>query len=339
MKRISVIQLASSRTRIQSVRIRFVWAIVFSLMLPASGIAELVDRVVAVVNNDIILQSEIIQAFAPVREKLKQEGYSEAQQRMILAEQQPRMLEQMIIEKLTDQQVEKYKIQIDEAEVDATIARIRQVNALDDESLRQMLELEGLSFEAYRAKIKEQLLRTKLVNLEVKSKIVVTDTDIKAVYEKNKEQYAGQSQYHLRHILLKVSPDASAGQREQILQKMHFIHERLKAGESFAQMATVYSEAGTARHGGDLGYMEIRLLAAPIQQGLKDLQKGQISSVIDTEQGYQIFLLEDVRHSGGKTLEEAKPEIQDRLYAQIIDQKFQNWLKELRERAHIHIIE
>lgn len=325
-----------------SVRVRHIFlllAIISGLTLPVSIRAELVDRVAAVVNNDIILQSEFVQAVAPLREKLKQEGYSEVQQEMILAEQRPRMLEQMIMEKLTDQQVEKHKIQIDEAEVGATIGRIQRVNGLTDESMRQMLELDGMSFEAYRAKIKEQLLRTKLVNLEVKSKIIVTDADIRAVYEKSKEQYAGKTQYHLRHILLKVAPESSPGQREQVLQKMRLIQERLKAGETFAQMAIVYSEAGTASQGGDLGYVEARMLAAPIRQGLKDLQNGQVSSIIDTEQGYQLFLLENVQHSGGKTLEEAKPEIQERLYAQIVDEKFQKWLNALRERAHIQVME
>jgi peptidyl-prolyl cis-trans isomerase SurA len=329
----------TGRCWIKDVQVGLVWAIVIGLGMVAPAPAELVDRVVAVVNNDIILQSELVQALFPIREKIKQEGYSEAEQEEILSQQRPRMLEQMIIEKLTDQQAEKYKIQIGESEVDATIERIKQVNGFSDERLRQMLALEGLNSETYRIKIKEQLLRTKLVNLEVKSKIVVTDSDVKAAYEKNQEQYSGQIQYHLRHILLKVSPDAAKGQREEVFQKMRFIHERLKAGEKFDQLAEVYSEAGTAARGGDLGYIETRVLAPQIKEGLKELKHGQFSSILDTEQGYQIFLLEEIRHAGGKTLEEVKAEIQDRLYAEIIDQKFNSWLKDLRERAHVEIME
>jgi peptidyl-prolyl cis-trans isomerase SurA len=334
-----IISMKKNCSWIRSVQIGLIGALLLASGIVSPARAELVDRIVAVVNNDIILESELVQALAPIREKLRQERYSELQQGLILSEQRPRMLEQMIIDKLTDQQVEKNKIQISEAEVDATIERIKEVNTLNDESMLQMLALEGLTYETYRAKIKEQLLRTKLVNLEVKSKIVVTDADVKAAYEMNKEQYAGQVQYHLRHILLRVSPDAGQVQREQVFEKMRFIHERLASGEPFAQLATVYSEAGTAARGGDLGYIEARVLAAPIKEGLKDLNNGQFSSILDTEQGYQIFLLEDIRHSGGKTLEEAKPEIQDRLYAEIIDQRFQAWLGELRERAHIRIME
>jgi peptidyl-prolyl cis-trans isomerase SurA len=313
--------------------------LLIGILSPSVARTEIVDRVAAVVNNDIILQSEVDRLMAPIQTTLRQNGYFDNQIVSILSEQRPRVIEQMIFEKLTDQQAERNKIQIGDAEVNNHIRRMMEINGLNDQSLRQMLEVDGISYEEYRKKIRDQLLRTKLVNYEVKSKIVITDLDIKAAYDKNNERYSGVTQYHLRHILIKVPADAGKKQREFLLQRLQLVHSRLRAGESFAQLAIENSEAGTASRGGDLGFIESRLLAEPIRLGLKGLKNGQVTEVIDTEQGYQIFRLEESKTTGGKTLEEARGEIQDKLYAEIVDQKFKNWLKDLHQKAHIQIIE
>jgi peptidyl-prolyl cis-trans isomerase SurA len=307
--------------------------------------SEMVDRVVAVVNDDIILNSELEEAMAPVRRQLAQSGYSTNQQSLALAEQRPLILDQLITEKLTDQQVARFQIQISEAEINATIERIKKMNGLSDAQFLQKLELDGKSYDAFRSEIKQQLLRTKLVNLQIKSKIVITDDDVKAYYEKNQRQYAGQTKYHLRRILVKVlnSGDSNSGQgiqnQKSASDRIERILERLKAGDSFAQLATTYSDDRSAGEGGDIGVFETRLLASNIQNILAGLEKGQFSPVIETEQGYQILFVEDVIRSEGKPLAAVKTEIQDKLYAEIVDQKFQNWLKTLRDQAHIQILE
>jgi peptidyl-prolyl cis-trans isomerase SurA len=325
--------------------------IFFGLMLimlggtPQLVRSEMVDRIVAVVNDDIILNSELEEAMAPVRRQLTQSGYSPSQQSLALVEQRPLILDQLITEKLTDQQVVRFQIQISDAEIDATIERIKEMNGLSDAQFLQKLELEGKSYDAFRSEIKQQLLRTKLVNLQVKSKIVITDEDVKAYYEKNQRQYAGQTKYHLRRILVKGtnSEDIGSGQgiqdQKSARDRIERILERLKAGDSFAQLATAYSDDRSAGEGGDIGVFETRLLASNIQSILAGLEKGQYSPVIETEQGYQILFVEDVIRSEGKPLAAVKTEIQDKLFAEIVDQKFQNWLKTLRDQAHIQILE
>ena len=307
--------------------------------LPATGLAKLVDRIVAIVNNDIILLSDLEKAMNLIRAKLKQEGYSETQQRLFLADQRSNVLDQLINEKLTDQQIKRYKIEVEDAEIDATIQRIKEVNNFSDERLRQMIEMDGLTWEEYRKQIKEQLLRTKLVNLEVKSKIVITDEDVQTYYDEHRDKYAGQTKYHLRHILMKVDPDAAESENQKVFQSMQQIYEKLHQGESFAQMAQAYSEAATAQQGGDLGVFEARLLAPQIRQALEKLEKGQFTPVVETEQGYQLFYIENIIDAGGRSIEEAKAEIQDKLYADIVDQKFESWLKSLRQGAHIKTLD
>lgn len=308
-------------------------------MMPLHGQAEVVDRIVAIVNEDIILRSELDQRMAPMMELLKQKNYSNEQKQGIVEKQRKRVLEQLIYSKLADQQARKYKIEISEQEVTATIERIKAINKMTDESMRRMMELDGITDEEYRAQIKEKLLRTRLVNLEVKSKIVVTDEDVKAYYDAHIQRYMGKTKYRLRHILLKVPEMASEEEQAEILQRANVLHKRLQAGEAFAELAESYSEAASADKGGALGMFELNLLTRPVQSAIQDLSAGQFSKVVETDQGYQLFYVDEVIQSGGTTLDEARQEIQEKLYAEDIDRKYKTWLKTMRESAHVKILE
>lgn len=329
------------RRNIYAGRLRPVWVAVLIggvLLSHVDCHADLVDRILAIVNEEVILLSDLEQAMAPLREKLKQAGYSEAQQRIYLTDQQPLMLQKMIDDKLTDQQAKRLNVTVSEEETDKAIERFKAINKMSAEDMSRMLKLEGLTYETFREQIKEQLIQTRIVNREVKSKIVITDVEIKAYYEAHQSQYTGVTKYHLRHILMKTASQSS-DERENVRLQMQRIHERLKGGEAFASLAKVYSQAATAQDGGDLGFFETRLLATPIRDALAGLASGQFTPVIDTEQGYQVFFVEEMVHTGGKSLQEATSEIQDKLFAEVVEEKFKTWLKELRQRAHIQILE
>lgn len=316
----------------------FLLAFIMTSVFPGPARCELVDRIVAIVNDDIILQSDMEKAMTPLREQLRQNGYSTVQQNLALADQQPYILEQLITETLTDQQVKRFQVEIGEQEINDTIERIIKMNDLTREQFLQKLAMEGLAYEDFKSEIKEKLLRTKLVNIQVNSKIVITEEDAMAYYDKNSDIYGGQTKYHLRRILIRPDIKGKASDGQSGKQRIERIYERLKAGESFAQMATVYSEDKFAASGGDLGTYEVRLLTADIQKALDGLQAGQFSQIIENEQGYQIIYIEDIINAGGKSFEDVKTKIQDKLYADIVDQKFQSWLKDLRDQAHIQIM-
>lgn len=306
------------------------------LMVPPFAFAELVDRIVAVVNDDIILLSELDQTLAPVKKQLEESGYSKTEKEIILANQKQKALDGLIDQKLTDQQIKRYGITVSDAAVDRSIERIQAVNNLSDEDLKRVLEMEGVTYDTYRRQIKTQMMQSRLVNIEVKSKIVITEQDIKAYYDAHQSQYAGQTKYHLRHILLRVDSPLKS-ERERVLDQMRQLEQRLKNGASFAELAGSYSEAATAKNGGDLGFFESRLLAAPIREALKDTKPGQMTPIVDTEQGYQIFLVEEITNTG-RSLEQASQEIEEKLLAEAREKKFKAWLDELRRQAHIQIL-
>ncbi len=301
--------------------------------------ADLVDRILVVVNDDVILLSEFDKAMSTVRTSYEKRGVSPLEQQRLLDEQRPKVLEKMIRDKLTDQQVERHKLEIDDEDVDATIGRIREANKLTEEEFKRALELEGVNYEIYRKEIKEQLLRSRLLNREVRSKIVITESDIKKYYDAHIDQYTGNTKYKLRHILLRLAPGAPYSQKERVAEEINVIRQRLQDGEPFEKLATQFSDAPTASNGGRLGVFGKNLLTEEINAALKGLQAGEFSPVVETEQGYQLFFVEDIIQAGGKTLEEASPEIRDKLYADVVDRKFKTWLEDLRKRSHIQILE
>jgi len=301
--------------------------------------AELVDRVVAVVYDDIILLSDLNQMLAVVGATLDQQGYSQSQKNQILNQQRSMILDQLIYDKLTDQQVQRHNIKIDDSEVDATILRIQKINKLSDDALRRKLELDGVSYDEYRKQIKDKMLRSRLVNREVKSKIVITDEDIKAYYDAHLEEYGGHTKYDLWHILIKVSSYANSVEKERARQQIDTIYERLQKGEAFEKLAAEFSEAPSAARNGHLGVFDLNVLSGQIKEALKGLEAKQFSKVVETNQGYQIFYIETVIQSGGRGIDDVRTEIQEKLFADLVDQKFEEWIKNLRQRSHIQIME
>lgn len=289
--------------------------------------AELVDRIVAIVNNDIVLLSELEQATALSKSPV------------VSAEERKAILDQLIDDKLTLQQVTALGIVVSEEQVDATIERIREVNKVSQEAMTSMLAMEGLTLESFKKKINNQMLQNQLVNLEVKSKIVITDEDVKAYYDANPELYAGQVKYHLRQLLVKVDQNASEKEKSVKIQQIKDIQARLQKGEDFAGLAEMYSQALTASSGGDLGFFETRLLAPQIYDALKDLKAGQFSDIVETDQGYQLFFVEDIQVAGAQSLEEASEAIETKLYSERMEEKFKLWLADLRNKAHIRMID
>ncbi len=312
---------------------------VFGFSFAAKGeSAEVVDRIVAVVNDDIITLFELNRSFKPYEEKIRKLGYSTDKEHKILFKVREDMLNRLIDQKLKDQEIERLKIRIDEREIDQTIERIKETNFYTDEDLRHTLANEGLTMEEYRERIKEQILRTKLINLKVRSKIVITKEDITSYYNNHPDKYGGKKKYHLYNIIIKVPLFADETEKDKIKARMDEILIELKAGESFKNMARTYSESSLGAEGGDLGLFRLDELSPQLQNAIKEMKAGEFTPVLDTDQGFQIFFVKEIVKTSGKPLEEVSPEIERILFNEIIEKKFQSWLEELRNQAVIKII-
>ncbi len=315
----------------------FFCGIAVSLIAGAAEI-EVVDRIVAIVNNDIVSLVDLEQMMKPYMGKIRSSKYPPEKRSELMDKLREDVLNQLISQKLTDQESRRAGIVVSEKEVDNAVNRIKEENFYSDKELKAALGKEGLSIEDYRNRMREQIVRSRLVSMEVKSKVVITRDEIKAYYESHQEEYQGGKKYRLRNIVLKIpSPDDQEG-KAKIGKKMEMILAKLKKGEPFDKTARQYSEAPSAAEGGNLGEIDHDVLAPQLQETFKDMKSGQLTPVLDTDQGYQIFLIEEVIEGAGKSLEEASPEIEDKLFQEIVNKKFQSWLEDLRKRSHIKII-
>lgn len=298
----------------------------------------LVDRIVAQVNDDIITLYELNRKAAPFIKRVQAMARPLDEERRMMYELREKVLNQMVDEKLTDQEIRRFNIQVSEEAIDKTIEEMKKRTLMTDQQLRDSLKKEGLTMDEYRTQMKNQILRVRLVNREVKSKIVITEEDIQAYYEENKAQYVGEGTVHLRQILMVVSPMAGEEKKQALREKMVLIRQQVKDGASFEALARESSESPLAKDGGDLGTFPLTDLAPQILNALSGLKTGDVTDILETEQGMQLFYVEALNEGKGKTLEEVSNDIENILYDQIVNQKFITWLTDMRARSHIKII-
>ena len=321
----------------------------------ASGVqadsAVVVDRIVAVVNDEIITLYDLNKELKPYEQNIKALGYDAEKTRETLFKLRGDLLNKLIDSKLTDQQIKKNNIRVSNNEIDEAMERMKESRTYTDEDLRAGLSKQGLTMEEYRETLKQQLLRTKLVNREVKSKIVVTNEEIDEYYNAHREKYAGNTKYHIWNIAARFSQFADDTEKQMAYQKMENILAQLERGRSFKSIVSENQNTPGTPQGADLGLYqlvagyralglyELDELSADLQSVVRSMSAGEYSTILSFAGGYQIIFVEEVLATDPKAIAEVKNEIQDILYNERINNRYNSWLTELRERSHIKIIQ
>ena len=299
---------------------------------------EVIDRIVAVVNSDIITLYDLNRAFKPYEENIKALLYAPDKERETLFQVRKDLLDQLIDSKLADQEIERAQITVDEGDIDKTIERMKESRSFTDEQLRDGLARQGMTMEEYRKEIKEQILRTKLVNREVKSKIVITKEDIKTYYDSHQDQYAGEKKYYLYNIFVRLSPGADTSEREDAMRQLADARANLNQGLSFEDLVDQLKNSSSRVQGTDLGLFRLEELSEQLQGAVAKLKAGEFSEVLDTDFGLQVIYVQKIQEIPTKSLDEIESEIGEILYNESVDNRYQDWLDKLRKRSLIKII-
>jgi peptidyl-prolyl cis-trans isomerase SurA len=293
---------------------------------------------VAVVNSDIITLYDLNRAFKPYEENIKALQYSPEKERQTLFQVRKDLLDQLIDSKLADQEIKRAQITVSESDIDRAIERMKEARSFTDEQLREGLASQGMTMEEYRKELKDQILRTRLVNLEVKSKIVITSEDIKAYYDSHQDEYAGDKKYYLFNIFVRLTPEADISEREEALRQIKNVSARLNQGLTFEDLVNQLKDSSSRVQGTDLGLFRLEELSEQLQRSIAKLKAGEISEVLDTDFGPQIIYVQKIQETPTKSLDEIKSEIGEILYNEAVDNRYQDWLDELRKRSLIRII-
>jgi peptidyl-prolyl cis-trans isomerase SurA len=298
-----------------------------------------VDRIVAVVNDEIITLYDLNKELQPYEENIKALGYDADKTRETLFKLRSDLLNKLIDRKLTDQQIKKNNINVSSKEIDGAIERIKETRSYTDEDFRAGLAEQGLTMEEYRENLKQQLLRRNLVNREIRSKIVVTNEEIEEYYNAHQEKYAGNTKYHIWNVAIRFSQYADDTEKQIVFEKMEKVLAQLKQGRSFKSIVSENLNAPGTPQGTDLGLYQLDELSAELRSVVRFMSAGEYSSILSFAGGYQIIYVEEILATDPKAIAEAKNEIQDILYNEAINNRYNSWLAELRERSHIKIIQ
>lgn len=307
-----------------------------AVLLSTSVHAEVVDRIVAIVNGDVIILSELNAAFGTLQKRIEASS-RETEKEKILAESRRMVLDRMIDNLLIDQESKKSGIVIKDEEVMETIKDILSRRNMSMDDLLRGLAREGASFDTYKKEVKEHLLKMRLLRREIKSRITVSDEEIGNYYNKHRQDYEGKEAVRIKQIIILLPKDHDESTKKALREKIDNIHRQLKKGESFDLLAARYSQGPAAHMGGDIGFVEIGLMLPEVEKVAFGLSKDEISDVIESPVGFHIIRVIDKRGAGLKPIATVRDEIIHKIEEQKMDKKYEEWIKELRNKSHIEI--
>jgi peptidyl-prolyl cis-trans isomerase SurA len=307
------------------------------LLASTAARAELVDKVAAVVNDDVIALSEVEKRAAPEIAAANQNR--DPQQRAELRKRALQgALDQLIAEKLLEKEMDDLGIAVTDQEVDLGIEDVRKQNNLEPEQFEQALRGEGYTMKDYREFMRKHLRRLKLVNLKVRNKVKISDKDLRAAYDQWARMEQSDPEIHARHILVKVEPNAPPAEVAKALEKAKGLAaEARKPGVDFAELAKKKSDGPSGPDGGDLGTFRRGVMVPEFDKVAFSLPAGGISDPVRTRFGWHVIKVEERRAVPVKSFEEMKDQLQEKLSREQLEKYTDQYVKELRQQATVEV--
>ncbi len=281
------------------------WLAALVLASAACGVSaqriSLVDRIVAVVNSEVVTHSELNDRIALAQRQLTRQN-TPAPDRQVLERQ---VLDRLILDKAQMQLARDTGLRVDEVMLDRTVARIAEQNSMTLTAFRQALERDGINFERFREEIRAEIMLTRLRQREVDDKIVISESEIDLYLSEAKGAGAVQAaaaEFNLAHVLVRLPEQASPEALERARAKAEKVITEARAGADFAKLAASYSDAGDALSGGLMGWRAQDRLPEIFATALKDMRPGEITGVLRSPAGFHVLKLLDRRGGGGPRL-------------------------------------
>jgi len=307
--------------------------------------AEVVDRVVAEVNDDVITLSEIEEEGEGYLKKIALEVPSENRMEAIQQVRQD-ILRSLIDKKLIEQEAAKQHIVVTDREVQDSFEQVLSANHLSREELLEELKRNGVDEEIYRSNLKTQLYQSKLVARDVQSKIVITEEAILDYYDTHYTEQIKEGSYYLLQIGISwgetggddIDPATLEQRKQSARERAERVHKLARSGSDFKELAKKFSDLPSAEEGGDIGSFEEDEMASYMKYAVTSLTPGEVSDIIETPVGYQFFKLLSNKEGGigvQSPYGKVKEEIREKLYRQELEKAFTEWIKQIRDRAYI----
>ncbi len=313
---------------------RFLALLLMLALFPATlYAAQTVNRIVAVVNAEVITQYQID------RELEKRKMGAEAQARLSsgdLDELRQRALNSLIEETLVRQRVKELGLEVSQEEIEAAINDVLLQNQLSREELIEALSLQGMEFKAYQENLREQILRFKLLGREVKSKVDVSQQELLDYFREHIDDYRQKPTVHLARMTFPLPDRPGPAEVESVRSLAVEARDRMRDGADFLAVLADYSGAGRAQ-GGDMGKVAEEELTAAFADAVKGLTAGEISEPVETPGAFHLFKVVERNAGSVRQFDAVKDEIAKTLTEQKTDGAFKSWAESLRKSARIDI--
>ncbi|MEA3486110.1 MAG: peptidyl-prolyl cis-trans isomerase [Thermodesulfobacteriota bacterium] len=309
---------------------------IFVIFSSVSLNADFEDRIVAIVNDEVITLSELditLQSFMKRVEKIPQG----AQREKIVAQARGAAMDKLINDMLLEQKAAKLGIIVTDKDVDKILKNILEEKHMSVEKFREALAREGSVLVEYKGEIRRNIISGRIIEKEIRSGITISEEEVGAYYSKHRDDYEGKEAARIQQILFVKPKDCDDSIRKELRVKAEETLKRLKNGESFGVLVGMYSQGPAAKSGGDLGFVEKGMMFPEVDTAVSGLKKGESSEVIESPVGFHIIRVIDRRGAGIKPVEEVREEIIRNIGNEKITKKFQEWLKELREKSLVEI--
>ena len=306
------------------------------VLLPRSGSGEVVERIVALVNNELITLSELEEMGKPILDQVRRTA-SPAEREERLKKARREVLDHLIESKLLEEEMKKRKIEVPDRDVDAAIQDILKTSNLTEDGLKKALAHEGMTLSAYRQKVREELGKMRLVGWEIKSKIVIDEEELRKRYQENLEKYSDPLEVQIQQVFFPLPRNASKDQVAAVQREALTILERARRGDDFTQLAKAHSQGPAADEGGILGYFKRQELAHEVEEAAFKLKPGEISDLVRSSAGFHILKVLDRKGGEPRPFAEIQYRIREEAMQEESEKKFNAWMKDLRSKAYIEI--
>jgi len=252
---------------------------------------ELLDRVVAIVNDGVVLNSDLDAQVESVSDRLRQQKLELPPQNVL----RQQVLERLVLQEIEVQRANHAGVKVSDEMLNAALQDVAKRNGITLTQLPDALKQQGVDYAEYRDEIRKEMMLQLLRQRDVLQHISVTPHEIDQFLEKQAKAPAENNEYNVSHILIAVGQEASPGQQEAAAKRAQEVYERAKSGEDFAKLAVAYSNSQTALDGGALGWRKGSELPTFLADTIARLKPGEVSEPLRTPTGYHIIRLNEVR--------------------------------------------
>lgn len=313
-----------------------------ALLLPATawavdptapGFRE-VERVVAVVNSDVVLLSEVEEGLLPALGQLPR-TLKPAERQKRIEELRREILDNLVADRLLKQQVDALGVDVSSDEVDHAINEVKKANGLDDTSFRQALAGQGMTMGQYREGLRKQLLRAKIINIKVRGRVNVSDHDLNSAVGRRMRTRKVEYRVHARHALFTLEADADPDTVEAQHQRALAFYKRSKAGEPWEKLAP--TSDGPTQSGGDLGFFRRGDLMPEFEAVAFTTPPKTVARPLRSALGWHVVQVLERQSLDNRPVEQVKAELKEELMAEELERAFKRYISELRQQAHVEM--